>query len=292
MDAPSVQDEKPKTPIPVDRVGFTGLKVPAGRMRVGDLELILVPEFEVFIDLPSNMRGIHASRSYELVAETVKRYAGKIMKLEEIATKVASRLLERHPYSRRAYVKITAPAFYRAEAPATGAPSYEPFKIHARAIASRKAGRIEIKRYVGVEARGLTACPCAREVVKAFHPEMDATHMQRSKARLMVELAGGVELNVIDLLEIVRSSFSSPLFSNLKRIDEAKVIVGAVSSPRFVEDAVREMVRKVTERWPQLPLDAEIYAAVRSEESIHSQDIAAYIRSTIGEIRRLLGEGP
>jgi len=47
---PSIQDEKPATPIPVDRVGFIGLKIPAGRMTVNGLEFFLIPEFQVFID--------------------------------------------------------------------------------------------------------------------------------------------------------------------------------------------------------------------------------------------------
>lgn len=289
---PSPQDEEPETPIPVDRVGFTGLKVPAGRMRVGGLELILVPEFEVFIDLPPNRRGIHASRSYELVAEVVEEYAGKAMKLEEIAARVASRLLSRHPYSQRAYVKVRATTFYRAEAPVTRAPSYESFKILARAEAVRNNGWVRVRKYVGVEVWGLTACPCAREAVKALKPESEATHMQRSRARVIIELEGEDKVNVLELAEVVRSSFSSPLFSHLKRVDEAEVILGAVSSPRFVEDAVREIVKGVAGRWPRLAPSARIYAQVRSEESIHSQDIAAYIRSTIGEVRRWLGEGP
>ncbi len=284
-EVPSVQDERPRVPLPVDRVGFTGIRVPAGRLRAGGLELTLVPEFSVFIDLPPQMRGIHASRSYQSILKVVEEYSGREMKLEEIAAKVSNRLLEVHQYSRRSYVKVKTPAFHFSKAPISRSPSYEPFTIIARASSRRLDSRILTRVMVGVEAWGLTACPCAKEVVEKVYGE-PATHMQRSLGGLMIEV-GGLEVNVLELLEVLKSSMSGPVIPHLKRLDEADLVINAFKTPKFAEDCVRDMVKLTLERW-SLPDNYLIVAWIRSEESLHHQDLAAYIKIKAGEARKIL----
>ena len=111
-EVPDIHDERPSTPIPVNWVGFKGIVIPAGRLRVDGVDTILTLMIDVFIDLPEDLRGIHASRSYESLREIVDRYAGKVMRLEEIAERIAIKLLRLHPYSSRSMVRIKARAFH------------------------------------------------------------------------------------------------------------------------------------------------------------------------------------
>lgn len=286
-----IHDERPLTSIPVNWVGFRGIVIPAGKLGVDGVDMILTPKIDVFIDLPEDLRGIHASRSYESLREIVDGYAGKVMRLEEIAEKVAVKLLELHPYSSRSMVRIKARAFHRVEAPLSRVKSYEPFTIYGRAFGFRGDEGMHVRRFIGVKGYGVTACPCVEEVAEKLYGVKYATHMQRSIGRLFVEVPRGLEVDALILLKILQSSMSAPTLSNLKREDEAKLVLEAVDSPRFAEDCVREMIKLVLERWPSLPDSAEITASLRSMESLHHQDFTAYIRIRAGEARRRLRLG-
>ncbi|MEN2974885.1 MAG: GTP cyclohydrolase MptA [Candidatus Caldarchaeales archaeon] len=284
-EVPNIQDQEPYIPIPIDRVGFKNIRIPTGRIFLNGLEIILMPKFHIFVDLPSDKRGVHTSRIYGVISEMVEEHSGEKIELEEIGERVAKRLLEVHPYSSKVYVYIESPAYYKTASPITKSISYEQFKIYVKVRAYRG---LKIERYIGVEVEGLTACPCAREVVKFSFPGMDTTHMQRSKARVLLQIPDNMKVDIIDLLEIVKSSFSSPLYSYLKRLDEAQVIVDALASCKFVEDTLREIVRKIINKWEGLPDGSRIYVYVESKESLHSQDIAAHVKSRIGDVKRLL----
>jgi len=290
-EVPDIHDEKPLAPIPVNWVGFREIIIPAGRLRIDGVDTVLTPKIDVFINLPEDLRGIHASRSYESLREVVDRYAGKIMRLEELAEKIAVKLLKLHPYSSRSMVRIKARAFHRVEAPLSRVKSYESFTIYGRALGFRRDEGIDVKRFIGIEGYGVTACPCVEEVAEKLYGVKYVTHMQRSVGRLFLEVPSGLEVDALILLKILQSSMSAPTISNLKREDEAKLVLEAVSSPRFAEDCVREMIKLVLERWPNLPDSAEIIASIRSMESLHHQDFMAYIRIRAGEARRRLRLG-
>ncbi len=290
VNIPDVQDWEANVPIPIDMVGFKNIKIPAGRIILGGLDLILIPRFDVYIDLSKNKRGIHISRLYQAILETIKDYSEKTVKLDDLGREIAKKLLEENPESSKAYVDAELEAYYKAESPITKSKSYEPFKIYVKVRASKKSEKIEMLQFIGVESEGLTSCPCAREVIKTLYPGIDTTHMQRTRVRVFIQHPEDVEINILDLLNIVKSSFSSPLYSYLKRIDEAKVVADSLESAKFVEDTLREVVKKVIEKWSNLPDNSRIYVEVESIESIHPQNIRAYTKISVGEARSLLEE--
>src|SRR5204863_2065073 len=119
----------------------------------------------------------------------------------------------------------------------------------------------------------MTACPCAQEMISASARErLDelgysasqieeiigavpvATHNQRGIGTLHLGLPEGSELDIDarDLLHIVESSMSSEIYELMKRSDEVEVVEKAHRNPRFVEDVVREMIRRVAEAYPEL----------------------------------------
>src|SRR5207237_5678397 len=131
------------------------------------------------------------------------------------------------------------------------------------------ASRGESRRIVGVEATGINACPCAQGLIRgsasarlleAGFEEGDverilelvplATHNQRGRGTLYVGTSE--PLNAEQLVEIVESSMSSPVYELLKRPDELFVVEHAHLQPRFVEDSVRVALAATLGAFPGL----------------------------------------
>lgn len=303
MKLSDVQDEKPQIPIPIDRVGFKGVRMPAGQVNVEGKQVVLMPVFEAYIDLPANQRAIHASRNYEPITEVIKEYVGKPYKLEDIAASVARELLKKHPYAKTADVRATATAVYESRTPATKISSYEPFTIFASAKAVRnKNESLSVRRNVGIEVSGLTACPCAQQLVRDNYPRAGsdltkseepplATHMQRSHARIMMEVPDGYDIDVSNIVSLARDAMSAGTFEVLKREDEVQLVIRAAESPRFVEDCVRFMAKGVVETFGFLPGDTRVHIRQRNQESVHSHDLIAEKISTLERLAQEISEG-
>jgi GTP cyclohydrolase I/GTP cyclohydrolase-4 len=168
------------------------------------------------------------------------------------------------------------------------------------------------RRIVGVEAQGMTACPCAQEMVmersqerlreggftddeitRVFEAVPVATHNQRGIGTLHVGCPEHCdeEIEATLLLEIVEQSMSSEIYELMKRSDEVEVVEKAHMHPRFVEDCVREMVRMAIERLPQLDDDAFLSARQENLETIHKHNVVAERHGMLSELRREIAEG-
>ena len=120
-----------------------------------------------------------------------------------------------------------------------------------------------------------------------------ATHNQRGLGTLYIgctELCAD-EIDAATLLEIVEQSMSSEIYELMKRSDEALVVEKAHRRPRFVEDCVREMVRGVVDRFPELDDRAFVSARQVNLETIHQHNVVAERFGTLGEVRRELETG-
>ena len=165
--------------------------------------------------------------------------------------------------------------------PVSGLRTQEIYTLCGTAVVSERGTRT----LTGVEAQGMTACPCAQELVSGRSRERlaadgftddeiervleavpVATHNQRGIGSLHLGRPEGVELDVDarDLLHIVEQSMSSEIYELMKRSDEAAVVEKAHRNPRFVEDCVREMIRRVAEAYPQLATAASCSPARRT----------------------------
>ena len=168
------------------------------------------------------------------------------------------------------------------------------------------------RRLIGVTAQGMTACPCAQELVAAAarerlegegfdNDEIDrileavpvATHNQRGLGTLHIgctELCHD-EIDARTLVGIVEASMSSEIYELMKRSDEARVVEKAHRRPRFVEDCVREMIRGVVDAFPGLDDRAFVSARQENLETIHQHNVVAERFGTLGEVRRELAGG-
>jgi GTP cyclohydrolase-4 len=293
---PDVQNRDITDSYRLTRVGVTGVRKPVKVRRPGRI-VVLQPSISLFVDLPARQRGSHMSRNIEVVSELVERSVKRpCSSLEELAAKLSRGLLEKHEYATQSEVEMRADYFVEKRNP-SGKKTTEHFSILARAVAHRGA-RVLVRKSIGVEVVGMTACPCAQETVREYLaasdkrlrdggcPEPMLTHNQRNVTSLLVEVPERLSVEADDLISMVEGSQSSPTYEILKRPDEGQVVLNAHQNPKFVEDVVRDLLRKIVVRYPNLPDEVAVSVRSESKESIHKHDAVAERITTMGELRR------
>ncbi len=285
-----VQSIFPEIKLYLTRVGVTKIKK-AIKVKRPNRTVVLIPEIEVVVDLPESQKGIHMSRSNEVVNECVEETSERpVAGMENLCAIMARKLLKRHEYARRAEVRMVADYAIERVTPVSRILTHEISKLEARAIAIRKNNRTEVRKMIGAEVVGITTCPCAQEMVssKFNFPENlpVATHNQRTTGKVLIEVPENYDIEADELIEIIESSLSSPTYEILKREDELEIIIKAHKKPMFVEDVVREMAAKVIKSYGNLPDDCFIFVRAESEESIHKHNAFAEKSSTIGKLKK------
>jgi GTP cyclohydrolase I/GTP cyclohydrolase-4 len=304
---PDVQSGVPATQVSLSRVGVTGVEKVI-RVRDGDRENLFYAELECFVDLNPQQAGVHMSRFEEIVGEAIDEVVlGEAFKAEVLAAHVAEKVRERQ-HGRRAEVSLKAHYPETVATPESGIETQEIYVLFGTAVASEQGTRT----LTGVQAQGMTACPCAQEMVTGLSRErlaaegfddeaieriVDvvpiATHNQRGIGTLHIGCpeGGPAWIDAPELLRIVESSMSSEIYELMKRPDEMSVVVKAHETPRFVEDCVREMIRQVVEGYPDLPDEAFVMARQENLETIHRHNVVAERYGTLGELRTELASG-
>jgi GTP cyclohydrolase IV len=302
-----VQARRPSTHVSLSRVGVTGVEKVI-RIRSNGSEQLFYAELECFVDLGPKQKGAHMSRFEEVVNEAIDEVVlSEAFKAETLAAHIAALVRDRQAGAR---AEVTIAARYPEEklTPASGARTQEIYTLFGSAVASEKGTR----RLVGVEAQGMTACPCAQELVmdrsqerlqeagftddeiaRVFEAVPVATHNQRGIGTLHVGCPEGCDetIEATTLLDIVERSMSSEIYELMKRSDELDVVEKAHMHPRFVEDCVREMVRMATERFAHVDEHAFISARQENLETIHKHNVVAERHGLLGELTREIAEG-
>ncbi len=299
-----VQARAPRVPIGLSRVGVTGVEKV---VRIRDE--LFAAKLSCYVDLGSDQKGAHMSRFEEVVNEAI----GEVLlsespfRAETLAEHVAELVRSRQD-ARRAEVTIEARYPEHKPAPVSGIETQEIYTLLGRAVAFEHGTR----RVVGVSATGMTACPCAQELVAARARERlledgfsegeverilakvpVATHNQRGLGTLNVGSVEGCddEIDGSVLLEIVESSMSSEIYELMKRSDEVAVVEKAHARPRFVEDCVREQLALLIERMPGLDGASFVSAKQENLETIHQHNVLAERYGLLSELRAEIESG-
>ncbi len=300
-----LQETLPATRISLSRAGVTR-SAKAIRIRHGGAETVMHADVECFVDLHPDQKGVHMSRFEEKVNEAIDEVLlTEALVIEELAEAIARRVVESQgALHSRTVIRADYPV--ARQTPVTGVPTQEMYGL----IGMAAAGPHGTRRIVGVTAQGMNACPCAqgliREQAEAALREDGfgedeigrivrlvpiATHNQRARGTLYVGSPDGRTIPAETLIEIVEDGMSSEIYELLKRTDERYVVDKAHRRPRFVEDSVREMVRGVVERFPDLPDGAFLSAHQANFETIHTHDVEAERTGTLAEVRHELLAG-
>ena len=299
------QAAAPSTRISLSRVGVTGVEKII-RVSANGTEALYHAEMECAVDLNPEQAGVHMSRFEEVVNEAIDQVVlGEAFRAETLAAHIAERVREGQG-GLRAEVRISARYPETVPTPVSGLETQEIYTLFGTAVSSERGTRT----LTGVEAQGMTACPCAQglveegarerlaesgfdsdEIERAIEAVPLATHNQRGIGRLYLGCpeGGAVDVDARDLLRIVEASMSSEIYELMKRSDERAVVEKAHANPRFVEDCVREMVRRVVESpFGEMPDEAFLHARQENLETIHRHNVVAERYGLLGEIKREL----
>ncbi len=285
---PDVQRMSPEAKFKLTRVGVRGIKKPLVIQRP-QKSVNLIGTIDAFVDLPAERKGSDMSRSVEIVSEIVdlsarKKYRG----IEYLAEDIVDKLLKKHDYANYAEVRICTDYFLERIRP-SGKKSIEKYSLFA--VASKRRGE-KGRKMIGVEVIAMMVCPCAMENTRSIYYENFPknlpviSHNQRGVITIMVDVIEGHEVDADDLIEIAEESASSPTYEILKRQEEVEVVWKAHNNPKFVEDVVRDILKKLLEKYPNMPDECRVVVRCESEESIHKHNAFAERITTFGELRK------
>ena len=302
---PDIQASTPDVRINLTRVGVKNVKKLVEVNRVDKRPVVFISKFDVYVDLPGSLKGANLSRNFEVIDEVLQQAIdGEVNEIEDLCTAVARKLLDRHEYADRTEVLMRSEFMVKRETPVSHTTCHEVVKVHARAIAKRTFRDPIVRKSIGAEVTGMTACPCAQNIMKeranrvleglgvdqktidAFFDEVPmATHNQRGRGFLCIETDDDQHVDLEKIIRILKESMSAGIYELLKRGDEGAVVLAAHKNPHFVEDCVREMAKKVLTGFSYLPGDAVVTIKQTNEESIHQHDAYAERRATLAELQ-------
>jgi len=298
---PDVQADQPDISVGLNSVGVTGVEKLVKVARPEKRPIVLMAEFEVFVDLPSWRKGADMSRNMEVVDEILEEAVSEpTYRIEDVCGETAERLLDKHEYTTKAEVKMEAEYIVRDETPASGKPTQHSTDIIAAATATDEGTREK----VGAHVVGMTVCPCsqgmsasrARETLDDLGVEEEIAeefldrvpqpgHSQRGHATITIESSGTPEVDLHDLIDVARDSMSARIYNLAKRPDEDHMTFEAHSDAKFVEDCVRAMAEGVVKEFPDLPDDAVVQMKQSNDESIHQHNAHAERVAEFGTLR-------
>ncbi|MDY6774540.1 MAG: GTP cyclohydrolase MptA [Halobacteria archaeon] len=302
---PDVQATEPEVEIGLQRVGVTDVEKLVKIDRGDERPIVLMGEFDVYVDLPAERKGADMSRNMEVIDEVLEDLTrDPVYKVEDLCGEIAERLLGRHSYTTRTEVEMEAEYMYRDTTPASERDTQGVATIHASAEAADEG----VRKSIGAEVTGTTACPCSQgmmeseaaeklrqlglspeEIDEYFDEIPQAAHNQRSRALLSIETTDGTHVGLEKIIEVARDSMSSRIYNLAKRPDEHHMTKEMHENARFVEDVVRVMARKVVESF-DLPDDAVVSIRQENEESIHQHNAYAETQVEFGELTDTIAE--
>ncbi len=248
-----VQKRRDTRQIPISKVGVKDISYPIVVMDKNHSVQHTVARVNMYVDLPHQFKGTHMSRFIEILNSYREKIA--LDKMEVILQQMKEKL-----GSSSAHLEIEFPYFIEKQAPVSGAKSLMEYTCEFRASLAE-----ELDFVLGVKVPVTSLCPCSKELSQY------GAHNQRSI--MTVQVRYRQFLWIEDLIELIESCGSSPVYSLLKRQDEKFVTEMAYENPRFVEDMVREATVKLSS------LDTITWFSVEAEnyESIHKHSAYAAV---------------
>ncbi len=296
------QEAKPAIPVALSRVGVANL----ARIILISKNGTTIPfhaELDFFADLKSNQAGVHMSRFNDVLEEIVDEFTQEPSSdIESLAERLAQQVLKSQEAS-YSEVHIRGKSALKKSTPVSGKDTHEIYTLIGIAAATEE----HVRKLVGIEAEGVTACPCAQGLMRTHSENMlreegfsageaerilrilpAPSHNQRGRGTLIIGSKERVAAE--NLVHIVEASMSSETYELLKRPDEFMVVNKAHHNPRFVEDVVREMLLNVVEVLTFLPDDAFVLAKQVNFEGIHKHDAYGERNGLLGDIRAELNQ--
>jgi len=253
--------------VPIQHVGISGFRLPMSVVARDGKPVLLECSVTGTVSLGADRKGINMSRimrvfyefkdrvmSHELLEEVLLRYK------KELGCSRARILVEfRYPILQKSL--------------RSGLEGWQ----YYRAVLEGTVDDLDrLRRYVHFDFVYSSACPCSAELTEHAREERSAygiPHSQRSKSRIVAEVAPGRSLFVEDMKDLALVALQTETQVMVKREDEQAFaeLNGAYS--KFVEDAAR----LVYDRFDSDLRVRDFVVACSHLESLHSHDAVSVI---------------
>ena len=249
-----VQGSADTRQIAINKVGIKDIRHPVRVRDRSDGEQHTVATFNMYVYLPHNFKGTHMSRFVAILNNHEREIT--VSSFKDMLAEMAG-LLE----SEVGHIEMSFPFFVNKRAPVTGVESLMDYEVTL--IGEIRDGKPEMSSRVVVPVTSL--CPCSRKISDY------GAHNQRSHVTVTVRAEDFVWIE--DIIDLVEQEASSELYGLLKRPDEKFVTERAYNNPKFVEDMVRDVARRLNDddRIKAYTVEAENF------ESIHNHSAYALI---------------
>lgn len=251
-----IQNLKDTRNVDIQKVGIKHLELPLIIQRKNNANQVVSAEARVSVSLPRDYKGTHMSRFVEVLNEWQhKNLLGVDIKgcIEKIIENLNAQSGE---------LEFNFKYFLEKKAPVTKLPAQMSYDCSFE-------GRIYDGNYkfiLGVKVPVTTLCPCSKEISE------NGAHNQRAFITVKVSYDEDKQIWLEDLIEMIESCASCPVYPLLKREDEKFVTEKAWDNPKFVEDVLRDVVVKLRED----DIVKEFAVECEAFESIHNHSAWAY----------------
>lgn len=271
---PDIQKTEPNHNIYIPNVGVEGITLPILVKTIKNEIQSTIAKINIYVDLDPDKKGIHMSRLISIMTEAFYSYKSELS--FELMKKLCQEVLEKCE-AQNARIEIRFPYFIEKNTPTTELLTISKYDVlfrvetrHMIQFAKHNECIKEIMFIPNMEVNcvGTSSCPCSKEISDA------GAHNQRS--HIKVDCTFDYELGFIyieNLIDIIETSFSCPIFNILKRPDEKFVTEEAYNNSKFVEDIYRHIMYECN----KVSLIKHVKIHVSNEESIHQHNAVACI---------------
>ncbi|QGU33585.1 GTP cyclohydrolase FolE2 [Thermochromatium tepidum] len=255
--------------IAIDKVGIKDIRHPVRVLDRSGTEQHTVATFNMYVYLPHDFKGTHMSRFVEILNRHEREISVSTFKV------MLSEMTERLE-SEAGHIEMRFPFFINKKAPVSGVESLLDYEVTF--IGEIRHGQPHMELRVTVPVTSL--CPCSKEISDF------GAHNQRSHVTVQVRMERFMWLE--ELIELIEREASCELYGLLKRPDEKFVTERAYNNPKFVEDIVRDVAKRLNadDRILAYRVEAENF------ESIHNHSAYAMIERDKATELSPLGTAP
>jgi len=255
--------------IAIDKVGIKDIRHPVRVLDRSGTEQHTVATFNMYVYLPHDFKGTHMSRFVEILNRHEREISVSTFKV------MLSEMTERLE-SEAGHIEMRFPFFINKKAPVSGVESLLDYEVTF--IGEIRHGQPHMELRVTVPVTSL--CPCSKEISDF------GAHNQHSHVTVQVRMERFMWLE--ELIELIEREASCELYGLLKRPDEKFVTERAYNNPKFVEDIVRDVAKRLNadDRILAYRVEAENF------ESIHNHSAYAMIERDKATELSPLGTAP
>lgn len=251
-----IQNLEDTRKVDIQKVGIKHIELPLIIQRKNKSNQVVCAKARVSVSLPQKYKGTHMSRFVEVLSEwQTKNLLGVDIKgcLEKIIKKL---------HAQSGELEFKFKYFLDKPAPVTGFTAPMSYECSFEGIMDGE----DYKFILGVVVPVTTLCPCSKEISE------NGAHNQRAYVSVKVSYDENEHIWLEDLIELVESCASCPVYPLLKRKDEKFVTEKAWENPKFVEDVLRDVVVKLRKH----PAVKHFEVECEAFESIHNHSAWAY----------------